>query len=110
MDATLAYQGYGGKLDVNIIRKTGILVTKGISPDITFLLDIDTEKGLLRSGRIKDRMERKSLIYHKKVRKGYLAIARKEPHRVKVMSAVGDVSETQERVRKTVLKLCHLKI
>ncbi|NQT74968.1 MAG: dTMP kinase [Candidatus Omnitrophica bacterium] len=104
-DATLVYQGYAGGLDVKIIKDTGRLVTKGLSPSITFLLDIDAKKGILRSGRVRDRMERKALSYHKKVRKGYLTIARKEPRRIKVLSATGAIEETQKEIREITLKL-----
>lgn len=109
LDATVAYQGYAGGLDVKLIKNIGRLVTGGISPDLTFLLDIDVKHGLRRSGKTKDRMERKSILYHKKVRKGYLAIARVEPKRIKVFSAIGDIEETQGKIRNTVL-LCHSKI
>ncbi|MBU1061436.1 MAG: dTMP kinase [Candidatus Omnitrophica bacterium] len=103
-DATLAYQGCAGGIDLKIIEDVAGLVTKGIIPDITFLLDIDTKLGLLRSGKDKDRMERKSLMYHNKVRKGYLSIAKREPKRVKIISAIGDISEAQEKIRKVVLE------
>ena len=109
LDATVVYQGYAGGLDVKLIKNIGRLVTGGISPDLTFLLDIDVKHGLRRAGKTKDRMERKSILYHKKVRKGYLAIARGEPRRMKVFSAVGDIEETQEKIRNTVLS-CHSKI
>ena len=88
MDATLAYQGYAGGLDIKIINNIGNLATKAISPDITFLLDIETKKGLLRLRNHRDRMERKSLAYHKKVRKGYLTIAKKQRQRINIISAV----------------------
>jgi len=107
IDATLAYQGYAGGLGLKLIRDIGRLVTKDISPDITFLLDIETKKGLLRSGKNKDRMERKSIAYHRKVRKGYLDIARREPKRVKIVRAVGKISDAQEKIRD--IALCHLK-
>jgi len=103
MDATMAYQGYAGGLDVRLIKDIGRLTTNGIKPDITFILDIDAKKGLSRSTGNKDRMEKKSLSYHKKVRKGYLSIAKKEPRRVKVVSALGEIAETQEKIRKIVL-------
>ena len=103
MDATLAYQGYAGGCDVKIINNIGSLITKGISPDITVLLDINAREGLLRSKKFKDRMERKSLLYHKNVRRGYLAIARKEPRRIKVVSAAGEITKTQGIIRKIVL-------
>lgn len=99
-DATLAYQGYAGGVGLKVINNIAGIVTKGLKPDITFLLDIDAKIGLLRTGRSKDRMERKSILYHNKVRNGYLAIARKEPERVKVISATGGIKETQEIIRK----------
>ena len=104
MDATLAYQGYAGGLDIKLIKSIGSLATDGLKPDITFILDIDAKKGLLRSTGNKDRMEKKSLLYHKKVRKGYLNIAKKEPRRVKVVSALGEIAETQEKIRRIVLR------
>ena len=105
MDATLAYQGYAGGLDIKIINNIGNLATKAISPDITFLLDIETKKGLLRLRNHRDRMERKSLAYHKKVRKGYLTIAKKQRQRINIISAVGEIAQTQECIRKIVLKI-----
>ena len=106
LDATTVYQAYAGGLDVKVIRDIGDLVTERRLPDITFLLDIDAEKGLRRAGKTKDRIERKSLIFHRAVRKGYLNIAKKEPGRVKVMQAIGDIQETQDKIKKAVLKLC----
>jgi dTMP kinase len=106
-DATLAYQGYAGGMDLNIIGDIAAIVTKGLKPDITFLLDIDARLGLLRAGRAKDRMERKSILYHNKVRNGYLSIAKKEPKRVKVLSSTGEINLTQEEIRKAALKICH---
>jgi dTMP kinase len=103
VDATLVYQGYAGGLDPKIIRDIARLVTRRVLPRLTFLLDIDVKKGLLRSGKVKDRIEKKSLTYHKKVRKGYLAIARKEPGRVKLVSALGEVAINQERIRRIAL-------
>ncbi|MDP2921762.1 MAG: dTMP kinase [Candidatus Omnitrophota bacterium] len=109
-DATLAYQGYAGGMKLEVINSIASIVTKGLKPDITFLLDIDAKAGLLRAGKSKDRMERKSILYHNKVRNGYLDIAGKEPGRVKVISATGKIEETQERIRKAVLKICHSRI
>ena len=109
-DATLAYQGYAGGMDLKVINNIAGIVTKGLKPDITFLLDIDAKIGLLRAGRSKDRMERKSILYHNKVRNGYLAIAKKEPGRVKVLSSTREISQTQEEIRKAALKICHSQI
>jgi dTMP kinase len=104
-DATLAYQGYAGGMDLKVIDNIAGIVTKGLKPDITFLLDIDAGEGLLRAGRSKDRMERKSILYHSKVRNGYLSIAKKERKRVKVLSSAGEISQTQGIIRKIVQNL-----
>ena len=106
-DATVAYQGYAGGMDLKVIDSIAGVVTKGLKPDITFLLDIDAKTGLSRAGRAKDRMERKSVSYHNKVRSGYLSIAKKEPKRVKVLSSIREISLTQEEIRKAILKICH---
>jgi dTMP kinase len=111
IDATVAYQGYAGGLDVKVIKNIGRLVTRGLRPDLTFLLDIETGKGLSRAGKYKDRIEKKPLSYHRKVRKGYLVIARKEPKRVKIVTAIGDITKTQKKIKDMVLRiLCRLKI
>jgi len=104
IDATIAYQGYAGGIDIGVIKNIGRLVTKGVRQDLTFLLDIDPAKGLKRAGKARDRIERKSLAYHRKVRNGYLAIARKEPSRVKVLSAIGEIEDTQDQIRKIALR------
>ncbi len=105
LDASVVYQGYAGGISPDIIKDIGLFITKGVSPDVTFLLDIDVKKGLARLGKTKDRMERKSLFFHNRVREGYLAIARKEAKRVRVISAVEDIAETQEGIRKVVLRI-----
>lgn len=102
-DATLAYQGYAGGLDLKVIDNIAKIVTKGLKPDVTFLLDIDAKAGLLRAGKSRDRMERKSILYHNRVRNGYLSIARKEPKRIKVISATGQIKETREKIREIVI-------
>lgn len=106
-DATLAYQGYAGGMGLKVINNIAGIVTKGLKPGITFLLDIDARLGLLRAGRAKDRMERKSILYHNKVRNGYLSIAKKDPKRVKVLSSTGEIGQVQKEIRKAALKICH---
>jgi dTMP kinase len=100
-DATLAYQGYGGRLPEGVIKTLDKVATGGIKPDLTFLLDIDTKTGLGRARRKgPDRMEKKCIAYHRRVRAGYLAIARKEPSRIKVIRVMDRISDTQELIRK----------
>ncbi len=85
LDSTVAYQGYGNGVDAAMIRKVGQFATQGITPDLTIVFDLDTKKGLSRIKRTKDRIEQKALGYHNRVRRGYLAISKLEPKRVKVI-------------------------
>src|SRR3989338_5431640 len=101
-DATVAYQGYGAGLDLKLIGSAGKLATGNLKPDLTILLDVETELGLKRAG-IKDRMEIKSVRFNKKVREGYLKIAKKEPGRIKVIrTADATVAQIQDKVRRAV--------
>ncbi len=102
LDATFAYQGFGSCMDRNVIKVLGDFITSGCKPDLTILLDMDIEKGLKRSGR-NDRIEKRSLEYHRKVRRGYLTLARQEPGRIKVVRVDGDLNQVQEKVRRIVM-------
>ncbi|SJZ75992.1 dTMP kinase [Selenihalanaerobacter shriftii] len=86
-DATLAYQGYGRKIDIELIQQINRLSTAGLKPDLTFILDIDSEEGLHRAKGldkdgfelgIGDRIENEKLEFHKRVRSGYLDLAKME--------------------------------
>jgi len=79
-DSTVAYQCFGGKLDPKITQTMNLFASLGVSPDHTFLLDSDVARGLDRAGR-GDRMELKSLAFHKRVRKGFLTLAKQNPRR-----------------------------
>jgi len=74
-DSTVAYQCYGGKLDKKITGAINRFASRGLNPDHTFLLDSDVKRGLERAGR-GDRMELKSLAFHRRVRAGFLDLAR----------------------------------
>lgn len=102
-DATLAYQGYGGGIPAETIKALDKVATGGLKPDLTLVLDIDTVTGLGRARRKGyDRMEKKALSYHKRVRAGYLKIAAKEPVRVKVVRLEDDIGDTQNNIRSRV--------
>ncbi|MFN8510868.1 MAG: dTMP kinase [Deinococcaceae bacterium] len=88
-DSSLAYQGYGRGLDLDMLRTLNAQVTGGRIPDLTLLLDIDCEEGLKRvaSRGQKDRFERADIGFHKRVRAGFLELARLEPERIRVLDA-----------------------
>ena len=104
-DATMAYQGYGDGLCKDTIKIMSNLACEGIRPDLTIIMDIETKKGLYRATRLSrvDRMEKKNLAYHKRVRKGYLSIARKNPGRIKVIKTKKLLDNTQKAVRREVM-------
>ena len=117
-DSTVAYQGYGRRIDLEAVHFINSFATGDISPDITFLLDIEPEEGLRRVGKLQipleleprsepylsrqeeenqRQFEDQPLAFHKRVRKGYLNLARKGPERWKVIPANGpqeDVSRS----------------
>ena len=104
-DSTLAYQGYGRGLDRRMIGTLNGFAIRNWMPDLTLLLDIPVEQGLRRAGRVKkghDRLEKAGLAFHKRVRKGFLALAKKEPKRFRVIPQKGTIEETQVLIRQAV--------
>lgn len=90
IDASVAYQGYRGGIDLAFIHQLNHIATGGLTPDITFILDLPPEIGLSRQqqgGTHRDRLDRESLELHRKVREGYLSVAKANPHRVKLIDA-----------------------
>jgi len=87
-DSTTAYQGYGRRLNLAMVKATNNAATQGLKPDLAILLDIPVEEGLARiKGREKDRFEREALAFHQRVREGYLKLAADEPERWLVVDA-----------------------
>ena len=103
-DATVAYQGYGLGVDLKLIENFKKLIGIWINPDLTVLLDIDPKQGLKRAGRVKDRLELRPDNYHKKVRAGYLTLAKKYPKRIKVISLNSGIKVIQDKIRSLVDK------
>jgi dTMP kinase len=90
-DATVAYQGHGQGVDVQTIGELNMLATGGVLPDLTLVLDLDPVVGMQRiRGRALDAFEKMDLAFHRRVREGYLEIARSDKSRVVVLDAVRD--------------------
>jgi len=109
-DATFAYQGYGRGLDKGMIAEVDEWASKGLKPDLTFLLDCPVHIGLGRSwarlreeGKDKEeaRFEKEGRGFHGRVRKGYLRTAKAFPDRIKVL----DGSLPKGTVRKEVQRI-----
>jgi dTMP kinase len=105
LDSTIAYQGFGLGININLIKSIGEFATCGIKPDLTIFLDLPVKKGLRYRQVLKDRIEKRSLAYHARVRKGYLSLAASEPKRIKIVKVDDDKSITQAKIRNIVNKL-----
>jgi dTMP kinase len=104
-DSTLAYQGYGRGLDMASIQSLNAIASTGLRPDLTILLDVPVERGLALAKRKKnrhDRLERAGLAFHRKVRAGFLKLAKKEPKRFRVIAQQKDIKMTQQKIRAVV--------
>ncbi|MFC1804372.1 dTMP kinase [Candidatus Omnitrophota bacterium] len=99
LDSTIVYQGYGLGQNISLIKKLGKVSTYGIKPDLTILLDEATEEGLRRCGRVKDRIEQRSISYHQRVRRGYLHLASLNRRRIKVVKVEKNKNLTQRKIR-----------
>lgn len=87
-DSTLAYQGYGRGLDLEALRRINRLATGGLAPHLTVLLDLPVEEwARRRRPSPEDRFDREGLEFHRRVRQGYLELARQEPRRWLVVDA-----------------------
>lgn len=103
-DASLAYQGYGHRLDLDTLRLVTHFATAGLTPDLTLLLDLPVEEGLQRKRREGEwnRLDAYELAFHQRVRQGYLSLAGADPSRWVLIDAHRPPSEVQEDIRAAV--------
>jgi len=103
-DSTLAYQGYGHGVDLEVLRQLLNFATGGLTPDLTILFDVDIETGLRRrqaGGGEWNRLDDYELAFHRRVRAGYLELAAAEPQRwVRV-----DATQTPQQVQLDLQKI-----
>ncbi len=96
-DSTVAYQQEGRGIDPGAVRQVDALARDGLMPDLTLLYDLDPRAGLARArerdGDRNGRFESAGLAFHERVRRGYLEIARREPERVRVLSAAAPAEQ-----------------
>ncbi|MEW6570562.1 MAG: dTMP kinase [Nitrospirota bacterium] len=99
-DSTIVYQGYGRGVNLNVILSIDRLITSALRPDLTLLLDLDVETGLKRNRRLRksDRLELEDIEFHKKVKEGYLELARQEPQRIKLIDASRDIKKIHKEI------------
>ncbi len=105
-DSTVAYQGYGRGIDLGIIDMLNRLVTKGVTIKRTYLFDNSLEIMEERSkDRIKDRIEKEDLSFHKRVREGFLTLAKQYPERILLIDSSKDVYEIHQIIKEDFFKL-----
>lgn len=106
-DSSLAYQGYGHQLELDVLKIITGFATDNLVPDLTLYLDVPVQVGLGRkaggSGDSWNRMEQQTLAYHERVRSGYLQMAESEPNRWVVIDATHSIRQVQSQVRESVL-------
>ena len=96
-DSTIAYQGYGRGLELEMVKATNNTATQGLKSALTILLDISAEDGLARKrGGRRDRFEKEALAFHRRVRAGYLKLAKAEPERWLMVNASQSKREIAE--------------
>ena len=104
-DSTLVYQGLAHKKDINLLRSIHQFGFGDLCPDMTFVLDLPPEQGLVRAeqraptqGR-ESRFEDKGLAFHTRVRDGFIELASVEPDRICIVDASGTPEQTDKRVK-----------
>ena len=110
-DSTLAYQGYGRGIDLEVLRELNRIADRGVKPDLTLLFDCPVELGLSRTAKRladragagrEDRFEREKVEFHERVRAGFLALARAEPERFRIIDASRSVVEVTQEIKSIV--------
>ncbi len=100
-DSTIAYQGYGRELPLEEVIITQRLVTRGITPGMTLLLDLTVaEAQARRSADADDRMESAGEPFLQRVREGYLAMAAREPDRWRIVNGAGNEDDIAAEISK----------
>ena len=103
-DSTLAYQGYGRGFELSELRAVNAFATAGLAPDLTVLLDVSPETSQRRlAGRALDRIERETGDFHRRLRAGFLELARQSPNRFFVVNAEREVERVAEEIRSEVV-------
>ncbi|MGB3758650.1 MAG: dTMP kinase [Rivularia sp. (in: cyanobacteria)] len=106
IDSTIAYQGYGRNLDINLIHQLNSIATSGLKSDLTLWLDLDVEQGMARkrkSGEKADRIEQEKIEFHRRVQKGYFEQAVLSPERNFRIEAGLNKEEVQKQIQQILI-------
>jgi dTMP kinase len=115
-DSTTAYQAYGRGLDKDFVKKSNLFATDSLKPDLTLLFDLPEKKAFdrkLRLERAKDRLENEKLAFFRRVRRGYLELAKADPKRIRIIKADASKNEAKQAMIEIVvdyLRRCRIRI
>ncbi len=101
--STIAYQGYARRLDLDTVTRLDAVARQGVAPALTVLLDCPVEVGLSRACG-DDRFHREQLEFHKRVRAGFLSLAREDSDRYAIVDATRSPESVQQQVLEAVLR------
>ncbi len=111
-DSTFAYQGYGRGIDVQLLKNFNDFVTEGLVPDLTILLDVPPEVSRTRlaarqasTSDTGDRIEAAGEMFHRRLREGFLDLAKAEPKRFTVIDASKSIDKVAAAVQKSVQRI-----
>jgi dTMP kinase len=106
-DSTIAYQGYGRGIPLEVIEQTNAIATRGLRPDLTVLLDLPVDVGMARrlGEREADQFEQEALSFHERIRQGFLALVGGDPDRWLVLDATRAPETITEAIWERVSKL-----
>ena len=106
-DSTYAYQGAAREIPEYEIETINTIATTGLKPDVTYIIDVPVEIGLERlhngtKAEDIDRLESEDIDFHRRVRAGYLKLAKKEPDRVVVIDGTKNIEEIHKDIMKNI--------
>ncbi len=111
-DSTLVYQGVARGMGTEVVYEVDRIACRGLIPDLTLVVDIDTETGLARAHArnkrtqdVETRIDEQALSFHRKVRDAYQRLASDEPDRVKLIDGGRDEKSVAEEIWQTVAAL-----
>ena len=104
-DSTIAYQGYGRGLDIKQLEEINYIATAGLTPDITFILDISPEAAAVRmEAEASDRMEETGVEFFRRIRGGYCQIKDQNPNRYRLINGEQSPANVFKEIKEIIMK------
>jgi len=104
-DSTIAYQGYGRGLDINKLEEINYIATAGLTPDITFILDISPEAAAVRmEAEASDRMEEMGIEFFRRIQRGYRQIKDQNTNRYRLINGEQSPENVFKEIKEIIMK------